>query len=177
MSFLVVAFPEWEKEELERIQRFRAQHDALYFQVVDPHFTLIFPVSGYTEEAFVAAIKERVHGLTQIPFVLRSAILNKDAFKPYYHAFLVPEEGYSDIVKMHDQLYGGKLAGEWRTDIDYIPHIGVGNAGDELRCKEMVEAWNVEAFAIAGRIRQLTLLKYEANVLTRLVELELPPEK
>ncbi len=44
MALLVVAYPELSKSDYDRIQAFRQMHDPLYYDVVEPHFTIVFPV-------------------------------------------------------------------------------------------------------------------------------------
>jgi hypothetical protein len=85
----------------------------------------------------------------------------------------VPDEGYSEIVKLHDKLYDGPLAPELRLDIPFIPHIGIGNAIDPFACKKLADELNRKAFEIDGRIETLDVTWYEENKVETLERIEL----
>ena len=162
MALLVLAYPEIANGDYERIQEFRKQHDELYYHVVEPHFALVFPIrKGWEAKPFISEIVKQVQGVQPFEFCLRCATLNKDAFNDYYHTFLVPDEGYSKIVKLHDKLYANKLFPHRALFANFVPHMGIGNSKDPLKCLEMIESWNKEEFAIAGRISTLDVAKYE----------------
>lgn len=166
MPYLVIAYPELTKEDFNKIQRFREQNDELYFDVVNPHFTFVFPTFDQTEKEFIDEVKLQAIGFKKIKFNIRCALINKDSFNEYYNVFLVPDKGFSRIVKLHDKLYSNKLKDNLRLDIDYIPHIGIGNNLDKFLCKKMVDFWNQNDFVISGFINELTLIKYEEKVIS-----------
>ena len=128
MSLLAISYPELEESDFNWIQLYRKENDDLYYKVVDPHFTLIFPTTNIDEDQFIEEIKNKSKNVHQIEFEIRCATINKDAFSDYYYEFLVPDKGYSDIVKLHDKLYSGILSKCLRLDIDFIPHIGIGDS-------------------------------------------------
>lgn len=161
MALLVLAYPEISTSDHERIQAFRQRNDVLYYNVVDPHFTLVFPVSDWEAGPFIAEVVKQSQGFRPFDFCLRCAVLNKDAFSDDYHAFLVPDEGYGAIVRLHDRLYADRLFSHRALMVDFIPHIGIGNAKDPLKCLEMVRVWNKEEFAIPGRVAALEVANYE----------------
>lgn len=163
MSLLAIAYPKIASADFEKIQLCRQQHDSLYYNLVKTHFTLVFPVANIPEDVFLEEIGKLCSGVDKISFVLRCATLNKDSFSDYYHTFLVPDEGYSSIVKLHDKLYDGILQNQLRMDIDYVPHIGIGNSKDPLHCKKLASTWNAQPFSIAGIIDEITVVKYENN--------------
>src|SRR5262249_13967870 len=101
------------------VQAIGARHDARYYRVVDPHFTLVFRVQGVAGDALVAHVEGQVKGLERISFVLRRAVTEKDAFSAYTHGFLVPDGGYAAILARHDRLYTGVPAAQRRTDISF----------------------------------------------------------
>lgn len=163
MAFLVIAYPEISKADFRQIQKFRQQHD-LSFRVVNPHFTLVFPVPDWKAEAFIEEITKQVRNFRSFEFCLRCATLNKDAFNDYYHVFLVPDEGYSHLIKLHDKLYTGSLFPHRALQVDFIPHVAIGNSRDPKKCLDMITYWNRRPFSITGRISVLDIIKYEKNV-------------
>lgn len=50
-----------------------------------------------------------------------------------------------------------------RLDIDFVPHVGVGNSKDVLKCIEMARRWNRQDFAICGHIGALDVVQFEDN--------------
>ena len=168
MNLCVLAYPKIPTSDYARIQDFRRHNDALYYHVVEPHFSLVFPLSGWEELPFIAEVTERARGFQPFHFSIRCASLDRDAFVDTYHAFLVPDEGYSQIVRLHDRLYAGRLFPYRVLEVDFIPHIGIGNSKDPLKCLEMVESWNRAEFAIPGRVRVLDIGNYENDTVQTL---------
>ncbi len=162
MSLLVLAYPELSNNDYERIQEFRSANDKLNYHLVTPHWTVVFPLpEDWNKEGLITETVKQIEGIEPFEFSIRCATLNKDAFKDIYHAFLVPDEGYSDIVKLHDKLYEDALFPYRALHVDYIPHIGIGNSADPLKCLGMVEHWNKEEFVIEGRVTMLDVAKFE----------------
>lgn len=52
---------------------------------------------------------------------------------------LVQDEGFSEVVRLHDKLYTVILALELRLDIPFYPHIGIGSSTDVLACKRLAD--------------------------------------
>jgi len=141
----------------------RSRHDELYFEVVDPHFTLVFPVFICEESVFIHHVKHIAQAIQPFDFVLRCAVLGDDAFNDYTHVFLAPDEGFSHVVKLHDRLYTGLLEDELRLDIPFIPHIGIANSLDPLDCKDVIDEINATPLEIRGRVETLDIIWYENN--------------
>jgi len=173
MAYLVLAYPELRHEDFELIQDYRKNNDELYFKIVNPHFTIVFPVFDVSQDEFINEIKQNSKDINKFDFTIRCATINKDAFNDYFHAFLVPDEGYSKFVKLHDVLYSDKLKGNLRLDLDFVPHIGIGNSKNKFSCKKMVDEWNRKEFSISGKIKYLTIVNYENDTVTKLHEIEL----
>jgi 2'-5' RNA ligase len=173
LAYLVLAYPEVRDEDFKQIQDYRKNNDELYFKVVNPHFTIVFPVFDVLKDDFVNEVKEKSKEIKKFNFTIRCATINKDAFNDYFHAFLVPDEGYSRFVKLHDILYSDKLKNNLRLDIDFVPHIGIGNSKDKFLVKKMVDEWNQKEFSISGKVNYLTIVNYENDKVTKIQEIEL----
>jgi 2'-5' RNA ligase superfamily len=163
MSLLVIGYPTVAEVDFRWMQQIRAQHDRLHYDVVTPHFTIVFPVVTIDQHVFLEHVKQRCHGWKKISFVLRCALIVKDAFNQYTHVFLVPDEGFSSIVRLHDALYTGPLASELRLDIPFLPHIGIGNALDPHMCKSLADQVNQKPVSIEGTIEALDVARHEGN--------------
>jgi 2'-5' RNA ligase len=173
MALLVLAYPRISPTDFEWIKAIRARHDERYFKLVEPHFTLVFLVEGMEQSVFSSHVKQQAAGVKPISFVLRCAMVVEDDSKTFSHVFLVPDEGFSEVVKLHDRLYAGVLALELRLDIDFIPHVGVGNAADARACKLLVDELNAQDFEIGGLIDTLDVVLYEHNQVRTLERIDL----
>jgi len=174
MKLLAVAYPELSEKDLNRIESYRKEHDTLY-KIIRTHFTLVFPVKDFSEKIFTEEIKTQLKGIEPFSFTIRSATINKDSFVENYYGFLVPDEGYSNILKLHDKLYSGKLLPYRQLDIDFIPHITIGNSTNIMSCKKMADDWNSHDFEISGIISSVDIVNYEGA--TTLEKIKLPIKK
>jgi len=168
MKLMVVAYPELASHDVEKIQRCRRDHDQPFHKIVEPHFTFVFPIEEFSVEDFIAEAEKCTAGSKSISFVIRCATVNKNAFNELYHTFLVPDEGYSDIIKLHDKLYSGKFLRHLRLDLDFIPHIGISNSPDKRVCKTIADEWNHTDFEINGRITALDVIAFDGHAVTPL---------
>ncbi|CAA9381916.1 MAG: hypothetical protein AVDCRST_MAG03-12 [uncultured Rubrobacteraceae bacterium] len=166
MALVVVNYPTVSRDDYDWMQSIRAEHDELYYGVADPHFTFVFPVFGFDREPFLEHVRERARGVEEIPFACRCATVVKDATNEYTHVFLVPDEGHSGIVKLHDRLYGGPLSPHLRLDIPFIPHVAVANSTDATACKRLADGLNREGFEVEGSVDALDAASYEHNRVT-----------
>jgi len=168
MALGVIAYPALNKTDYNFIQAFRKSNDPFLYSVIEPHITFVFPVSGISHDDFTTEIIKQTEGCCRFDFIIRCAVVNKDSFLDYSHTLLVPDEGFSNIVKLHDKLYNGMLTKERRLDIDYIPHIGMGTSIDIYECKEMADRLNANTLEIKGSIKELTIVNFENNKIDNL---------
>jgi 2'-5' RNA ligase superfamily len=164
INLLVVNYPTISADDFAWIQEIRQQEDELNFSSIDPHFTLVFPIIEIDRATLVSHAKQSLEGMQPFEFTLRCAVLCNDAFSKYTHVFLVPDEGYSNIVKLHDRLYTGIIADELRLDIPFIPHIGIANSLDPHHCKRLVDRLNGQHFEIQGRIDRLDVISSQGDI-------------
>ena len=167
MNLYVIAYPEIEAADQQRIQLFRGEYDKLH-AAIPPHFTIVFAVHDMAPEELIQEVKKQTANTAAIQFCTRCAIANKDFLTDNYDIFLVPDEGFSQILKLHDKLYNGKLASHHRPDIAYLPHITIANASNAVRAKKLTAQWNEKDFEISGSIFSLDVVNYENGVITTL---------
>jgi hypothetical protein len=166
MSYLALAYPELARPDYEWIQNYRQKHDPRYFSVVQPHFTLIFSMGNIEQTEFVNEVKKQADGFSAFDFIINVATINQDDSGEYYHEFLVPDTGYSNIVKLHDRLYADKFADALRYDIDFIPHIGIGNSNDVKGSKQRIdELNNAQNISIAGKVSGIEVVSYDNGII------------
>lgn len=172
MNLHVIAYPELAPADYEMIQLFRRDYNSL-FKVIEPHCTIVFSVTDMHLEYFIAEIKKQIDLTPSIQFCIRCAVINKDSFSNDYDAFLLPDEGLSRIVKLHDKLYSDKLSHHHRLDISYIPHISIASSPDVQSIKKIVDQWNKKEFEINGIISSLDIINYENRIVTTIEKIPL----
>lgn len=160
MAYLVVAYPRLEQDDFNFIQNYREQNDSRYFSVVEPHITLVFAINDIDKDSFVSEVKDKIASVKPFDFVINVATINQNDDGKYYHEFLVPDTGYSNIVKLHDKLYSGLFAPHLRFDIDFIPHIGIGNSDKALISKQRIDELNTVGVSISGRVDSVDVIEF-----------------
>jgi 2'-5' RNA ligase len=158
-----LAYPELNRDDREAIVEFRRLHDQAFFDVVNEHWTLIFPISGVSKEDLSRHIVQVVSRHAPIDFVIRYAIVHDDDFSDNYYIFLVPDEGFSAISRLHNDLASGVLQRFRRIDLPYVPHIAVATSKDVWHLKQLVGNWNETKRDISGRIKEITLSDYDGK--------------
>ena len=168
---LSVAYPNLSETDAELIRDFRRINDLAYVNVVEPHWTMIFPGSTkeVSREQLSKHIAEVATGQASIEFTCRYALVYDDDSNDDYYLFLVPDEGFSQISRMHDQLYSGFMRPHLRLDIPYVPHIGVATGKDPNQLYELASEWNKHKREISGVIDRLSLCSYDGR---KVVDLE-----
>lgn len=188
MTYLVLAYPLFTSADLTWIEAIRSAHDP-QVTLITPHVTLIFPVA---EDAGVLdKIIVRVHtlALTTSPIALafRCALLMPEMMpetrsttgaatgtrQPGAHLFLVPDEGLSKLVKLHNRLYRGALASQLCLEIPFIPHLTIGASNDSAALYQVAQELNRTAFALHANIDRLTIVRHAAGVVTTVGEAKL----
>lgn len=160
MAHLAIAYPKLQQSDLDFIQNYRQHNDPRYFSVVEPHFTLVFAIGDIGKDNFVNEVKSKVADVQSFDFEIKVATINQNDSGEYFHEFLVPDAGYSNIVKLHDKLYSGLFAPYLRFDIDFIPHISIGNSDEALVSKQRIDVLNAKDISIMGRVDSVDVIEY-----------------
>ena len=173
MSLLAISYPELATKDFDWIQSLRSTYCRSDYEIVDPHFTLLFAASEFSQDQLADHIRPIINETPSIDFVLRCAIPVKTDADNRWYLFLTPDEGFSRIVKLHDRLYTGMMKEHLRLDIPYIPHMTVGIFDEGRACKTAVDRINSEEFAISGRIDAVDLVADEKNKINSLTRIKL----
>lgn len=173
MALAVVNYPTLSDDDFVWIQSVRREHDPLYFDVIGPHFTLVFPTDAVSEAILIDHVQRHARATAPFEVVFRCAILGDPDFQDHAHAFLIPDEGFSDVVHLHDRLYTGPLASELRLDLPFLPHVGIANAPTPEACKSIVDDLNAEAFEIRGHVETVSVVGYDGETVWTIEQLPL----
>jgi 2'-5' RNA ligase len=158
MALYVVAYPKLTESDYTWLQMLREQHDP-NFAKITPHFTLVFALQNIESAKIIAHVEKIALDWAAFRFSLRCAMPVKDVISSQTHLFLVPDEGFSNLVRLHDRLYSNILANQLRLDIPFVPHLTGGNFSDPAACKQVCDELNAQAFEINGYIDSVDVIK------------------
>lgn len=159
-KLFTLAYPRLAEKDAKFIEEFRRRHDG-HYELVRAHFTMVFGCSEIDERAYLEHVGEVARLSRPISFVCRYAMLGADDEGERAYVFLVPDEGYSDISRLHDALYRRAMAPFLRLDIPYVPHITLGFSADGAAMKTCCDELNEAALSIHGSVEALTVAALE----------------
>jgi 2'-5' RNA ligase len=156
-TLYTVAYPFLDERDRSWIESFRAVHDAPKQQTIAAHFTLVFGHNAQSNADFLSHTESIVSVTPPIAFCFRYAMLCADLHSEAAYVFLVPDEGYAAISRLHDRLYTGLLASSLRLDFPYIPHITIGVKSTRDEAKKLCEMLNEQHLEIKGAINTVSV--------------------
>ena len=71
MALAEVSYPTFSESDLQWIQEIRKMHDKLFYKVVDPHFTFIFPTENIDLGSFINHITSVSERFYLFPLICR----------------------------------------------------------------------------------------------------------
>lgn len=152
-----VAFPELSPEAASFVERVRSEHGGDQPSYLAAHFTLVFGSGLLGEDEYARHVAAVAATQSPIEFTCRCATLGVDGERGKAHVFLVPDEGFAAITRLHDALYSGPLAAAERLDLPYIPHMTVGTMDDSRRAKKVCLQINEAGVCVPGRLTALVV--------------------
>jgi 2'-5' RNA ligase len=171
-SLEVVARPRFDKTDVAWLMEMRAKRTSNYGP---PYFTLVFPGATMEPGEFANLVRQRAREVHRIRFRLRSALVVPEAAVKRFHVFLIPDEGFGAILKLHDRLHAGPLEVCLRPETPYLPHITVATTADYAAARKLAASLNANDLQIDGAIDALQVERRAGDV-ARLVA-EIPLEK
>jgi 2'-5' RNA ligase len=157
-GLLVLSYPDVAPEDMAWIEGIRAEHHPRQAAIA-AHVTLVFPVAIVDPPVLIEEVRRQVAGSPLIPFTLRCAVPFRDQASGATDVFLVPDEGFGAIVRLHDRLYAGLLAPALRLDLPFVPHLTVAHLADPVAAKLLADRLNDESFAIPGTLSSVDVVQ------------------
>lgn len=154
-TLCVLAYPILQPDDAEWIDRFRAAHDARKHAMIRPHITLVFP-TDHVDAPSVRGHVQAVAGTSPaIRFTCRRAMAWPEREETL--VYLVPEEGWSALSRLHQRLHSGPLAIARQWSPPFLPHITIGRTVDYGLAQRLCDDINGAALTVPGVIETLTL--------------------
>jgi len=173
VSLVVLCYPTLGDKHQRAMDDLRSEHDLIYKDVVRPHFTMVFPVRDMATDVLQEHVRIVSASSQSFRFACRYAMVHNDESNDNWYVFLVPDEGFSRIARLHDKLYVGILASQLRLDLPYVPHIGIATNTDRSACKLLADRLNRTGFEIDGLFQALTICEYNGAKVTDLQRIPL----
>ncbi len=153
------------------IFEFRKLHDPKA-AFVAPHITLINPTSDFADVAMADEVRRTAEKTNKFEAIFRSAIvmpelINEGKYSAY--VFLVPDEGFSRIINLRNELYSGMLKTSLRLDIPFVPHITIGSGLSLDIAKELVDNLNSKPIEIRTLVDKVSLVEISGTQADRKV--------
>lgn len=168
MRLAIVAYPQVSDDDRRWIEAFRRAHDP-EASLIAAHFTLVFPAAVPAGDLMehARAVLDDFHAFS---FVLGRARTVESVGGQGAHVFLVPDQGASRIIDLHDRLYSGFLEPHLRADIPFIPHITVAAHADVHECERLAAILNEQRREIHGEVTAVDVVpgEGEAQSLSRI---------
>jgi 2'-5' RNA ligase len=119
---------------------------------IGPHVTLMFPVPESVGEDNLVSHLENVLS-RQWPFPIHLRGLEKSGDD---YLFLLVQEGGENVVRLHDTIYTGVLAGHRNQDGAFIPHLTLGvfskDAGAYARALEEARRLDLDYRCVVDKL-------------------------
>lgn len=157
----VVAKPVFAKSDAEWLTKARAEYA---HSPGPPVFRLVFPGAGISAGDVITHVDATCAMTPPIKFCLRSAVIVPEPGARSYHVFLVPDEGFGAIVRLHDRLHVGPLAACLRPEVPYIPHVTIASTGDFNAARRIKAKLNGFDLGIDGRVDSLEIQERGGDV-------------
>ena len=117
----ILIFPKFKNMNL--IQKVRNKYDRL-FNLVEPHITLAFPFKNeMSNEELILKLSELLKAYAPFQVTFKGISISDDNY-----IFLKCAEGEEVIYKLHDEIYEKIIPTHFKKEINYIPHITLGQA-------------------------------------------------
>lgn len=160
MSLVILSRPVWTASDRAWLKALRDRHGGAYFDPsLGPHLTLVFPVEEVEESAAVSHLHAVASDTPPFQAAFRAVLPVKDDFSSDTFLYLVPDEGLSGIVRLHDRLYSGPLADALRLDISYVPHVTLGRFSSARIAKALADDLNAQDPALTTRVETVELFR------------------
>lgn len=169
-SLEVVARPQFDKTDVAWLMEMRAKRASNYGP---PYFTLVFPGAAMEPGEFANLVRQRARDVHRIRFRLRSALVVPEVAVKRFHVFLVPDEGFGAILKLHDRLHAGPLEACLRPETPYLPHITVATTADYTAARKLAAGLNANDLQIDGVIEALQVERRVGEVVRLIAEIPL----
>jgi 2'-5' RNA ligase len=156
MLYALIHYP---AVDIVSINQLRRKYDP-QVDLIEPHITIVFPVPGSVgEPRLVSHMEQVLRAWKPFPIHLQGLQQSWDNY-----LFLLIQEGKTDVIRLHDELYTGILAAYRREVVPFVPHVTLGAfPEDEDRCLQALEEAEGLKLDYQSIVDRLHLVKIHSN--------------
>lgn len=146
------------------LSNLRRQYSDLTYQQEEIYFSLGSPISDVVPtDMLVEYIKKRVFYFETFEYALRSTQIRLDKNYPEGNLVLIPDKGFSHLMRMHSMIYTYGVEPFMNRDVfrPYLPQVVIGRLSD-VRIPNTIQVTreiSLSEFEITGKIERLIMLK------------------
>jgi 2'-5' RNA ligase len=171
---MALAIPTLQESDWQYVQSLRERYDPQGYAFVVPHFTLLSLPNRFSKAGVIEILRARLARQVKIPFCVRTAIfMPPTRHHLSWYAFLIPDEGFSGLAKLHHRLYEGPLRMELDESFPFVPHLTVGKFVNQTECLQLVNVINKAPLELSGWITKILLIEAQDNNARVLTEIKL----
>lgn len=164
MALTVLGRPRLKAADSAWVTALRDRHGkSLSAPEIGAHVTLVFPTDA-TDATTATGHLAMVAGETPplaLAFRCALPVLDRDSGDSY--VYLVPDEGFSTLVRLHDRLYSGPFAEALRLDLPYIPHITLARIAEGKLARALADDLNGQEPEIHARLETVELFRVDGR--------------
>jgi len=153
-KYYIAFFPEI--DERHWVSKFRDQYDPKS-QFIAPHLTLFFPSEFESFDELSAEVERVTSNTKKFKVIFRAAMMMPELGS--CSIFLVPSEGFSEVLRLHSLLYAEKYAHLLRLDIPFVPHMTIGSNLSLSEGKKLVDKLNSKQFELKFILDRLSIVE------------------
>lgn len=162
MSIAIIASPNMQDEYYQWIDDLRRKYPELGYDLIKPHFTLVYPITDSTDPNKVITHVNNIAVQTQaFQFVIASAVPapGSDWKSKANYVFLVPDEGFSNFIRLHGVLSTNIFEADPIDEIPFLPHLTIGYCDNAQLTRQICLEINQQGIKFIGRITQLLMIE------------------
>lgn len=158
MALSVLARPRLTAADAAWVRVLRDRHaSGLEAPEIGPHVTLVFPTESTDATTATGHLAVVAGETAAFSLAFRCALPVLDPQSGGTYIYLVPDEGFSTLVRLHDRLYSGPFADALNLDIPYIPHITLGRIAEAKLARALADDLNSQEPEILARLETVEL--------------------
>jgi 2'-5' RNA ligase len=167
-KYYVAYFPGFSEDHW--VTKFRHKNDKKS-QLVPPHITLLLPLEMKSGNELRLDVERTTADFSKFKVRFKSAMVmpenGSNGLTSY--VFLVPDEGFGDVLRLHDRLYSGRFSEYLRLDIPFVPHMTIGSNLNLLDAKKRTDELNAIQFSLDFTVDRLSIVEIDDPAKERIV--------
>jgi 2'-5' RNA ligase len=167
MPLAIVTFPEIPADERVWIEELRKTHLSAPEADVAPHVTLVFPAEIANDENLLMHMFGACGSTQPIDARFCIAAPMADPLNGGWTVQLLPDQGLSKLMRLHNFLYTGPIAEHLNLDVPYVPHLTLARTATGPQANALCEELNSNVIEVEARFSTVDILAIDGDTVTK----------